>query len=61
MTDEQLVQLHRGGHDPGKIYNAYKRAIEHKGGPTVILAKTVKGYGLGSTAGTQCLPLRRRS
>jgi pyruvate dehydrogenase E1 component len=48
-TDEQLARLHRGGHDPGKIYNAYKRAIEHKGGPTVILAKTVKGYGLGST------------
>jgi len=48
-TDEELARLHRGGHDPGKIYNAYKRAIEHKGGPTVILAKTVKGYGLGST------------
>jgi pyruvate dehydrogenase E1 component len=47
-TDEQLAQLHRGGHDPAKIYNAYKRAIEHKGGPTVILAHTVKGYGLGS-------------
>src|SRR3978361_1379566 len=48
-TDEQLINLHRGGHDPAKIYNAYKRALEHKGGPTVILAKTVKGYGLGST------------
>ena len=48
-TDEQLARLHRGGHDPHKIYNAYKRALEHKGGPTVILAKTVKGYGLGST------------
>ncbi len=48
-TDEQLARLHRGGHDPLKIFNAYKRAIEHKGGPTVILAKTVKGYGLGST------------
>jgi pyruvate dehydrogenase E1 component len=48
-TDEQLSRLHRGGHDPAKIYNAYKRALEHKGGPTVILAKTVKGYGLGST------------
>ncbi len=47
-TDEQLIVLHRGGHDPAKIYNAYKRALEHKGGPTVILAKTVKGYGLGS-------------
>src|SRR5438105_3221004 len=48
MTDEQIANLHRGGHDPKKIYNAYLRAVEHKGGPTVILAKTVKGYGLGS-------------
>ena len=47
-TDDQLIHLHRGGHDPLKIYNAYKRALEHKGGPTVILAMTVKGYGLGS-------------
>jgi pyruvate dehydrogenase E1 component len=49
MTDDQLAALHRGGHDAGKIYNAYKRAIEHTGSPTVILAKTVKGYGLGTT------------
>jgi pyruvate dehydrogenase E1 component len=49
LTDEQLERLHRGGHDPAKIYNAYKRATEHKGGPTVILAKTVKGYGMGSS------------
>jgi pyruvate dehydrogenase E1 component len=48
-TDDELFHFHRGGHDPVKIYNAYKRALEHKGGPTVILAKTVKGYGLGST------------
>jgi pyruvate dehydrogenase E1 component len=48
MTDDQLEVLHRGGHDPAKIYNAYKWAMEYKGGPTVILAKTVKGYGLGS-------------
>jgi pyruvate dehydrogenase E1 component len=48
MTDDQLAELHRGGHDPAKIYNAYKRAMEHKGGPTVILAKTVKGHGLAS-------------
>ena len=47
-TNEELGMLHRGGHDPAKIYNAYKQAIEFKGGPTVILAKTVKGYGLGS-------------
>ena len=48
-TDEQLGALHRGGHDPAKIYNAYKRATEHTGGPTVILAKTVKGYGFANT------------
>src|SRR6201986_434900 len=47
-SDEQLENLHRGGHDPAKIYNAYKRALEHKGGPTVILAMTVKGYGIAS-------------
>jgi len=47
-SDAELSRLHRGGHDPVKIYNAYKRALDHKGGPTVILAKTVKGYGLGS-------------
>jgi pyruvate dehydrogenase E1 component len=48
MSDEELGRLHRGGHDRTKIYNAYKRALEHRGGPTVILAKTVKGYGIGS-------------
>ncbi|WP_433972978.1 pyruvate dehydrogenase (acetyl-transferring), homodimeric type [Tunturiibacter lichenicola] len=48
MSDDELGLLHRGGHDRTKIYNAYKRAVEHKGGPTVILAKTVKGHGLGS-------------
>jgi len=47
-SDEDLLRLHRGGHDAMKIYNAYKRAIEHKGGPTVVLAKTVKGYGMGT-------------
>ncbi len=47
MTDEQLANLPRGGHDPVKVYNAYKRAFEHKGSPTLILAKTVKGYGMG--------------
>ncbi len=46
-SDDQLRKLNRGGHDPKKVYNAYKRAIENKGSPTVILAKTVKGYGLG--------------
>ncbi len=47
LTDAQLQKLRRGGHDPKKVYAAYKTATEHKGGPTVILAKTVKGYGLG--------------
>jgi pyruvate dehydrogenase E1 component len=51
MTDEQITNLHRGGHDPLKVYNAYKAAVEHTGGPTVILAKTVKGYGLGTNEG----------
>ncbi len=47
-TDDELIQLHRGGHDPVKVYNAYRRAIEHTGGPTVILAMTVKGFGMAS-------------
>lgn len=48
MTDEQIQRLRRGGHDSVKVYNAYKAAIDHKGGPTVVLAHTVKGYGMGS-------------
>src|SRR5437660_2852010 len=48
MTDEEIWRLQRGGHDPQKVYNAYKRAIEHKDQPTVILAKTIKGYGIAS-------------
>jgi pyruvate dehydrogenase E1 component len=47
MSDDEIARLRRGGHDPGKVFNAYKRAVEHKGQPTVILAKTIKGYGLG--------------
>jgi len=46
-SEEKLRKLKRGGHDPEKVYAAYKAAVEHKGSPTVILAKTVKGYGLG--------------
>ena len=46
-TDDQVWSLVRGGHDPIKVYSAYKAANEHKGQPTVILAKTVKGYGMG--------------
>ena len=47
LTDEQIRRLRRGGHDPLKVYAAYKAAVEHQGAPTVILAKTIKGYGLG--------------
>jgi len=47
MTDEQIWALSRGGHDPAKIYAAYHAAVHHVGQPTVILAKTVKGYGMG--------------
>jgi pyruvate dehydrogenase E1 component len=47
LTDEQIHKLLRGGHDSRKVYAAYKAAMEHTGQPTVILAKTVKGYGLG--------------
>jgi pyruvate dehydrogenase E1 component len=48
LTDDQIWQLKRGGHDYRKVYAAYKAATEHNGQPTVILAKTIKGYGLGS-------------
>ncbi len=49
LTDEQLRKMKRGGHDPEKVYAAFKAATEHKGQPTVILAKTIKGYGLGES------------
>ncbi len=47
FSDEQLQRLRRGGHDPEKVYTAFRAAVEHTGSPTVILAKTIKGYGLG--------------
>ncbi|MBL8408679.1 MAG: pyruvate dehydrogenase (acetyl-transferring), homodimeric type, partial [Candidatus Accumulibacter sp.] len=46
-TDDQVWGLNRGGHDIFKIFSAYKSAVEHKGQPTLILAKTIKGYGMG--------------
>lgn len=48
MSDDDIWRLNRGGHDPQKVYAAYAEAVAHKGTPTVILAKTVKGYGMGS-------------
>src|ERR1044071_6780327 len=47
MSDEDIWRLNRGGHDPHKVYAAYSAAVKHKGQPTVILAKTIKGFGLG--------------
>ena len=49
MTDDDIWALNRGGHDPHKVYAAYKAAVEHTGQPTVILAKTIKGYGMGES------------
>ncbi len=49
LPDTALRALRQGGHDPRKVYAAYKAAVEHKGGPTVILARTIKGYGLGES------------
>ncbi|WP_018868072.1 MULTISPECIES: pyruvate dehydrogenase (acetyl-transferring), homodimeric type [unclassified Thioalkalivibrio] len=53
MSDEDIWRLNRGGHDPVKVYAAYKAAAEHKGQPTVILAHTVKGYGMGAAGEAQ--------
>ncbi len=47
LSDEQIRKLRLGGHDPDKIYSAYQSAMAHKGSPTVILARTIKGYGMG--------------
>ncbi len=49
LSDDQLGKMRLGGHDPQKVYAAYKAAVEHKGSPTVILARTIKGYGLGES------------
>jgi pyruvate dehydrogenase E1 component len=47
LSDDDIKKMRRGGHDPDKVHAAYKEAVEHQGSPTVILAKTIKGYGLG--------------
>ena len=53
MSDSDIWRLNRGGHDPHKVYAAYNAAVNHKGQPTVILAKTVKGYGMGNAGEAQ--------
>ena len=52
-SDDDIWKLNRGGHDPFKVYNAYHAAVNHKGQPTVILAKTIKGYGMGESGEAQ--------
>ena len=54
-SDDEIWKLTRGGHDPSKVYAAYKRAVAHTGQPTVILAKTVKGYGMGNAGEAQMI------
>ena len=53
LDDDEVWRLNRGGHDAQKIYSAYSQAMEHKGAPTVILAKTIKGYGMGAAGEAQ--------
>ncbi|BBJ00538.1 pyruvate dehydrogenase E1 component [Ferrigenium kumadai] len=53
MSDDEIWRLNRGGHDPFKVYAAYAAATKHTGQPTVILAKTVKGYGMGASGEAQ--------
>lgn len=48
LSDDEIWRLNRGGHDPQKVYAAYAQAVAHEGSPTVILAKTIKGYGMGA-------------
>jgi len=52
-SDEEIWNLNRGGHDPHKVYAAFRSAVEHKGQPTVILAKTIKGFGMGESGEAQ--------
>jgi len=53
MTDDDIWRLNRGGHDPHKLFTAYTAAVNHTGQPTVILAKTIKGYGMGEAGEAQ--------
>src|ERR1700693_2400307 len=60
LTDHQLKKVSLGGHDPIKVYNGYKAAVEHKGSPTVILARTIKGYGLGEAGEGKKIPHQQK-
>ena len=60
LSDEDIWRLNRGGHDPYKVYAAYHAAVNHKGAPTVILAKTVKGFGMGQAGEGQNVTHQRK-
>ncbi len=60
MSDDEVWRLNRGGHDPIKVYAAYHKAVRNKGRPTVILAKTVKGFGLGAAGGESANPAHQQ-
>ncbi len=60
-SDDQIWKLTRGGHDPRKVFAAYHAAINHKGQPTLILAKTVKGYGMGAAGEAQNITHQQKS
>jgi pyruvate dehydrogenase E1 component len=61
MSDDEIWELRRGGHDPQKVYAAFHAANEHKGQPTVLLVKTVKGYGMGKAGEARTPCTRPRS
>ena len=61
MSDDDIWRLNRGGHDPHKVYAAYAAATSHKGQPSIILAKTVKGYGMGAAGEGQNITHQQKS
>ena len=61
MTDKDIWRLNRGGHDPHKVYAAYHAAMQHKGTPTVILAKTIKGMEWVNQEKVLILPINKRN
>ena len=60
LSDDELKALRVGGHDPVKVYNAYRAAVTHQGAPTVVLVRTIKGYGLGEAGEGKNITHRRR-
>ena len=61
MSDQDIWRLNRGGHDPHKVYAAYAAAVAHKGQPSIVLAKTVKGYGMGDAGEGQNITHQQKS